>query len=237
MARRQSSSLGHRLIASVVALALGLAIGFAAMGYAPVLAGMCPGCFGFRAVAPGVYSELTGPTTSDEMLRRLDIAEQRVAEAFDLAPDELPRPRILICYTPTCERHMGVNGPRAMAYGSHLFYLTPRGHETEIMAHELAHIVLHKQLGLRAQARFPAWVDEGIAVWASKDPRFDLDPRQCDPGEAELPERSELWRHAEGGSHAALYGSAGCRVSRWLHRHPVSGLDGLIAQYSGDSDG
>ncbi|PTQ72496.1 hypothetical protein [Celeribacter persicus] len=223
MARR----LGHRIALSLIALVLGFGLGLLALGFTPVLAGGCPGCFGFKRIAPEVYSELTGSTTSEDMLRRLVLAEARVAMAF--GPQK--RPRMLICYTETCNQVMGGMEARAMAYGSHLFYLTPRGHDTEIIAHELSHVALHRQIGLRAQARFPAWLDEGIAVWVSRDPRFDLNPESCDPGQGALPEKAESWRHSMGARDASFYAQAGCRVARWLKAHPVSGIDGLVAEH------
>ena len=217
----------HRLAVSALALALGFGLGLMLLGLSPVLAGVCPGCFGFKKVAPQVYSELRGPTTSKEMLRRLALAEERVEAVF--GPQD--RPRVLICYTQTCNKVMGGMTARAMTYGSHLFYLTPRGHDTEILIHELTHVALHRRIGLRAQRRFPAWVDEGIATYVSRDPRFDLNPETCDPGHGELPLKAQDWRHSAAARDASAYAQAGCRVAQWAKSHPVSGLDGLIAQH------
>lgn len=215
----------HRLAVSALALALGFGLGLMFLGLSPVLAGVCPGCFGFKKVAPQVYSELRGPTTSKEMLRRLALAEERVEAVF--GPQT--RPRILICFTATCNNVMGGMTARAMTYGNHLFYLTPQGHDTEIIAHELTHVALHRQIGLRAQRQFPAWVDEGIAVWVSRDPRFDLNPDTCDPGAGALPLKAHDWRHSEAARNASAYAEAGCRVAQWAKAHPVSGIEGLIA--------
>ncbi|ATG47372.1 hypothetical protein CEW89_07205 [Celeribacter ethanolicus] len=227
MASRLGQRLGHRIALSLIALVLGFGLGLVMLGLSPVVAGVCPGCFGFKKIAPEVYSELTGPTTSDEMLRRLVFAEARVEAAF--GPQE--RPRMLICYTETCNKVMGGMEVRAMAYGSHLFYLTPKGHDTEIIAHELTHVALHRQIGLKAQARFPAWVDEGIATYVSRDPRFDLNPESCDPGQGALPEKAHDWRHSMGARDASFYAEAGCRVARWLKAYPVSGIEGLVGAY------
>ncbi|SFI62706.1 hypothetical protein [Celeribacter neptunius] len=223
MARRW----GHRIGVSLIALFAGFGLGLLALGYSPVLAGACPGCFGFKQIAPNVYSELTGPSTSEDMLRRLVRAEARVAMAF--GPQE--RPKILICYTETCNGVMGGKDVRAMTYGQHLFYLTPRGHDTEIIAHELAHVAFHRQIGLKALRGFPAWIDEGIATYVSRDPRFDLDPKSCDPGSGDLPFAAADWRHSEGARNASSYAYAGCRVARWVKAHPISGFDDLVAAH------
>ncbi|WP_417239487.1 eCIS core domain-containing protein [Celeribacter halophilus] len=217
----------NRAAAVLVALGLGFGIGLGLLGRSPVLAGVCPTCFGFREIAPQVYSELRGPTTSVPLLTRLARAEARVADVF--GPQA--RPRILICYTETCNKVMGDMDARAMTYGSHLFYLTPDGHDTEIIAHELTHVALHRQIGLRGQMGFPAWLDEGIAVWVSRDPRFDLNPDTCDPGQGALPIKSHDWRHSAAARDASAYAQAGCRVAQWVKSHPVSRLDGLIARH------
>ncbi|WP_460274521.1 eCIS core domain-containing protein [Celeribacter sp. ULVN23_4] len=219
--------LSHRIGLSTIALVLGIGLGLLVLGFTPVMAGVCPGCFGFQKIAPGVYSELTGPRSSKEMLRRLTLAEIRVGRVFDIEK----RPRVLICFTETCNNVMGGMDARAMAYGSHLFYLSPRGHDTEIIAHELAHVALHRQIGLRAQAHFPAWVDEGIATWVSRDPRFDLRADTCDPGLGPLPELAQDWRHSAAARDATAYGQAACRVAIWMKSHPVSGINGLIAEH------
>lgn len=228
MARRWAHPICHRLCLVLIALLGGFGLGLLALGYTPVLAGFCPGCFGFHKIGPNVYSERIGPETAGEMLRRLERAEARVAAVF--GPQE--RPQILICYTDTCHRVMGAGDVRAMTYGLHLFYLTPDGHDVEIIAHELAHVALHRQIGLKGLRYFPAWLDEGVATYVSRDPRFDLDPATCDPGGGELPLAAADWRHSDGARDASYYAAAGCRVARWVKAHPISGFEDMLLEYT-----
>lgn len=228
MAWGRTRRWGQRLVLSLIALSAGFGIGLLALGYTPVLAALCPGCFGFQTIGPNVFSEANTPAADQEFLRRLALAETRVSAAFGpMATDK--RPRIFLCYTQTCNTVMGGHQARALTYGAQLFYLGPTGHDTEIIAHEWAHVALHRQIGVRALRHFPAWVDEGIATYVSRDPRFDLNPVSCDPGAGALPQTAAEWRHSDGAREAVFYGQAGCRVAQWVRAHPVSGLEGLFA--------
>ena len=221
---------GQRLVLSLIALSAGFGIGLVALGFTPVLAAVCPGCFGFQTIGPRVFSEAHSPAADQEILRRLAVAEARVSVAFGPMAVE-KRPRIFLCYTETCNTVMGGHQTRALTYGAQLFYLGPTGHDTEIIAHELAHVALHRHIGMRAMGHFPAWVDEGIATYVSRDPRFDLNPLSCEPGRGALPLTAAEWRRSEGARTAVFYGQAGCRVAQWVRAHPVSGLEGVIAAH------
>jgi hypothetical protein len=219
----------RRVVLSVLALGLGFGIGLVVLGLTPVLAGLCPSCFGFSKVADNIYIEPGAGADGSEILRRYAIATDRVETIF--GPIET-HPRVLVCFTDSCNALMGGHQTLALTYGDKLFYLGPYGHDTAIIAHELSHVVLHAQLGVRGQYSFPAWVDEGIATYVSRDGRFDLDPATCEDALVDLPVTAKDWRRTAGveaGKYSHLYyGSAGCKVAKWLKVHPISGLDSLI---------
>ncbi|WP_417270353.1 hypothetical protein [Celeribacter sp.] len=223
--------VARRVVLSFIALLLGLGIGLVVLGFTPALAAACPACFGFTKVAEGLYSETDDPMVTPELVRRLEVAEARVEAAFG----EVHRPRILVCYTDTCHRMMGDIEPLAMTYGSLLFYLSPHGHGTDIIAHELVHSTLHKKLGAKLQADFPVWLDEGIAVYVSQDSRFDTNAHSCKAGGDTLPVTGAEWLESNSQQDFSAYGRAGCRVAQWLEAHPEGspdgGLDGLIRAY------
>ena len=223
----------HRVVLSVLALCLGFGLGLVALGLTPVLAGICPGCFGFSKVADGIYIEPNAGADGREILRRYTVATDRVEAALGAVPKH---PRIVVCFTETCNAVMGGHETLALTYGDKMFYLGPYGHSTAIMAHELTHIVLHQRLGLSGQAKFPAWVDEGIATYVSRDTGFDLDPVTCDDTQVALPISAKSWRRIAGreaGKFSDLYyGTAGCKVAKWMKAHPVSGLGGLIEAHT-----
>lgn len=228
--------VARRVLLSLLALVLGLGVGLVALGFTPALAAACPACFGFVKVAEGLYSETDDPMMAPELVRRLAVAEARVEAAFGA----VHRPRILVCYTETCHKMMGDIDPLAMTYGSLLFYLSPHGHDIDIIAHELVHSTLHKQLGAKLQAGFPAWVDEGISVYVSRDSRFDLNPDTCEAGDDVLPVTSREWLQANLLQDFSAYGRAGCRVAQWIQAHPEGqvggGLDGLIRAHLPERD-
>ena len=221
------SQLFKRLLLSLVALVCGFGGGLVALGYSAFLAGLCPTCAGFHEIAPRTYVEVRDPKRASTLLQRLEIAQARVEGHFG----SFERPVMLFCYTPTCNKLLGDLRSRAMAYGAHLIYFGPDGQQTEILAHELAHIALHQDIGLRQLGRFPAWVDEGIATYVSRDPRFDLNAATCDPGQGALPDTARAWRRSSGASDARYYAQAGCRVAQWVARHPISGFDALVAAH------
>lgn len=231
MATRRAR-IWRRVVLSVLALGLGFGIGLVVLGLTPVLAGLCPSCFGFSKVADNIYIEPGAGADGSDILRRYEIASDRVETAFGSIE---AHPRVLVCFTDTCNALMGGHQTLALTYGDKLFYLGPYGHDTAIIAHELAHVVLHARLGLRGQSQFPAWVDEGLATYVSRDGRFDLDPETCDAAQVDLPVKAKDWRRfagVEAGKYSDLYyGSAGCKVAKWLKAHPVSGVTDLIEAY------
>jgi hypothetical protein len=122
-----------------------------------------------------------------------------------------------------------------MTYAAWMIYLSPNGLTTEVITHELAHVALHQRIGLHGQSQFPAWVDEGIATYISKDHRFDLHPETCVTFEQNRPQSASAWRRAagrnEGRDSLLYYGPAGCYVAQWMKAHPITGFDSLIDAY------
>lgn len=217
-----------RGIASLFALVIGFSIGLLALGYTPVLAAICPPCFGFEKVEDGLYVETREGGFGAEMARRFALAETRVEAGLG---EIGKRPRALVCLTQTCNDVMGGIPARAMTYGTQIFYLGPSGHDTEIIAHELAHIVIHRRLGYGALRQFPAWVNEGMATYVSRDPRFDLNPDTCEMRGLDLPLTAREWRHSAGAVNAELYAEAACFVAKWVKTHPITGVEGLFTAH------
>lgn len=224
----------HRLLWSLLVLPVGFAVGLALLDFTPVLAGLCPQCFGFQEARDGIYLEVEDPEARSDFLRDYDLARSRVDEAFGA---DGPQPRVLVCFTKTCNSIMGGHDVHGLTFGAVLMYLAPQGRTPAIIAHELAHVALHDRIGLRAQRTFPAWVDEGIATYVSQDARFDLSARTCRPPADPLPVSAAQWRRLAGADHGrastALYGGAACRVAQWVKAHPISGFDKLIAEHVG----
>lgn len=139
---------------SILAVAVLVGLPLLAAIVAPVFAAaVCPGCYGFRSVAPGVYLERG--FAEAEVLAALAAGRARVTAA--LGPVDTAT-TFLVCRSTACERRLGATGPKAVAYGSRLVVVSPRGVTDGIFAHELTHIAVKRRLGLRAQfsGRLPA---------------------------------------------------------------------------------
>jgi hypothetical protein len=204
----------------------------------PALAAICPACFGFAPVRAGLYLERgTSVEERARIMGAIDEAGERVRRFYGARTES---PRILVCVTPACYRRAGGGGERGKALGAQAVLLSPRGAETVIAAHELAHAELHGRVGAWALLRdgVPAWFDEGLAVVVSEDPRY-LKPEGpagdgclVEPIGA-LPETGRVWSQAagEGGS---IYAMAACRVVRWVRAHggPAAVVD-LAARVAG----
>ncbi|MGI3899256.1 MAG: hypothetical protein ACRYGP_00060 [Janthinobacterium lividum] len=99
-------------------------------------------------------------------------------------------------------------------------FLSPRGTDVAIAAHELAHIELHSRIGLARTVlkAVPQWFDEGLAVVVSDDPRYLAADRNGDrclvEPQGELPIGRAAW--IETAQNDELYAKAACRVSRWI---------------------
>ena len=170
--------------------------------------------------------------------RDLALARMRLIAIF--GPD-LRRTAVLACASRDCERRLGGRGPVAITHsvpGISVIRLAPEGRTPVILAHELAHAVVHGRAGVRAlmTSRLPAWFDEGLAVIASEDPRFLGAARDGErfglsrcigaPGE-DLPVHSRDWLPFAARNRGAPYAAAACRVLGWMADH--GGWDGVLA--------
>jgi hypothetical protein len=178
----------------------------------------CPSCYGFSDLGDGVYVQNDMPSNRRAVARAtVEAARDRVRAFYG---DLQSSPRVLICATEACYRPLG-GGSRGVTLLDRALILSPRGTDTVIAAHELAHAELHRRIGLSATLgnSVPQWFDEGLAVVVSDDPRYLAPgPDRCraEPG-SELPTSRAAW--IETAESAGLYARAACRVSRWLDAH------------------
>ncbi|WP_139204700.1 hypothetical protein [Jannaschia helgolandensis] len=190
---------------------------------------LLPGAHGFREIAPRVWMQ-PGARDPVEVLNELDWAETRIEEWWGGATE---RPRILICGDTGCDGSLGGVGPYAQAYDQYLLILHSRL-STEaadlrraIIAHELSHAALASRVSSwrLLTGDMPAWLNEGLAVLASDDPRFDLTPERCALlADETLPESMRDWDHAAGQRDRPIYQAAACRARDWLATNALSDL-------------
>lgn len=188
-----------------------------------------PGWSGLNRVAESTWMEATAGDPADFVMD-LVWAETKIESWWGDVPD---RPRIIVCGSLKCDTALGGPGPYAQTYGRYLMIVHSRlGQESQalrraIFVHELSHIVLASRLSLwdMWQGRVPAWLNEGIAVLASDDPRFSLTPILCESLRDEpLPETMRAWGHMAGQRERPIYQAAGCRAKEWLENNALSDI-------------
>lgn len=213
-----------RTVALLVILGLAAAA-ILHLTYPAAAAAGCPSCYGFTDLGDGIYVEDGMPADRREAAKATVAAAR--ARVRDFYGDLQSRPRVLLCGTDACYRPLG-GGSRGIALLDRALILSPRGADTVIIAHELAHAELHRRIGLTATlARsVPQWFDEGLAVVVSDDPRYLAPgPDRCrENPDGDLPASRAAW--IETADSAGLYAKAGCKVSRWLDAH--GGSTGLL---------
>ncbi|MBP1181392.1 hypothetical protein [Methylobacterium sp. PvR107] len=200
--------------------------------YPAVAAASCPSCYGFTDLSDGVYVEGGMPPDRRAVAKAtVEAARTRVRGFYG---DLQSNPRVLLCATEACYRPFG-GGSRGITLLDRALILSPRGTDTVIAAHELAHAELHRRIGLTATLTrsVPQWFDEGLAVVVSDDPRYLAPgPDRCraEPG-SDLPASRAAW--IETAESAGLYARAACKVSRWLDAHGgAAGILRLVANGS-----
>lgn len=199
-----------RLVKIIVAVLVALGVigaGGVAFAYPSVAAATCPGCYGLESVGDGVYAE----GRRADVLRVVAAARARVGAFYGGLKSS---PRLLACVTEACYTHIGGGREKGVAVLNRAVMLSPRGLDPVIASHELSHVELHARLVKDA----PQWVDEGLAVVVSQDPRYLPAPATC-PSGPPLPETLGAWLASPS------YARAACEVS---HR-----LDALMKEYTG----
>ena len=233
---------------AILAVVLGAALGLLALlAFFPVLRGaLCPGCYGLARVAPGVWAEARmTPPEREALLHAVAAAQAQVLRAFGASRAHL---RLLACATPACDRRLGGRGAAAVTYslGSvAVVRVAPGGQSALILAHELTHTETHARLGVWGQVRghMPVWMDEGLAVIVSNDPRH-LGPAQgpgdgpgpavglgvercLRPPRADLPATPAGWGRRAATSRD-IYAEAACATLVWMAQN--DGWSGLWAR-------
>lgn len=197
------------------------ALGGAAFAYPAAAAIACPTCFGFERIGSGVYVQ--GARSPDAQTASAHVVDEGRAKVRAFYRQLESAPEILLCATDACYKRAGGGASRGMALLDRALVLSPRGLNSTIAAHELAHVELHARLGLVKTMRrdIPQWFDEGLAVYVSGDPRYIAAAGTADrclvaESYEALPSTRQAW--VENAASRDLYAKAACRVSRWLAR-------------------
>ena len=224
-----------RRLALSVGVLLAIMTGAVAWAYPTLAAAACPGCYGMERVAPGLIVEASMET---EVRRRvtsdLAAAHATVAAFYDGLDIDMPAV-IVACATEPCDRRLGGLGARATIYSTPFgsaIRVAPRGLDRTILTHEMAHVALHRRIGVHRQmsGAVPAWFDEGLAILISKDARYIRPGRgreRCvEEPDGPLPANPFEWAPLSGRD-PMVYAKAACAVVLWMEEN--GGRAGLLA--------
>jgi len=191
---------------------------FTAMNVTGVGALLCPPCFGFERLAPGIFIG----TQASEVYRR-DVlgwvieSKQKVRHFFG---SQMSAPAIFVCVTEHCYRRVERRGgqTQGISFLDWVIVLSPHIRDGVAITHELTHVELHNRLGPKMFA-VPAWFDEGLAVNVSDDPHYVaplvMRDRCLIEVSGPLPATDFSWVRATQTTNRP-YGEAACVISRWL---------------------
>jgi hypothetical protein len=183
--------------------------------YPVAAAAACPGCYGLRKAGPDVYVDDTAtPARQQEMVEVVAAARQRVR---DFLGETRSSPRVLVCLSADCYRHIGGGGEKGQALRDRAVALSPGGADVVIASHELTHTELYRRLGSR-YGQVPRWFHEGIAVLVSADPRYlTAGP----PGERCPVDHAQALAAIRAGTAPSpdFYRDSACVVERWVAGH------------------
>lgn len=191
-------------------------------GVAPLI---CPWCFGFERLEPGVYIEKgTSETARQTTKASLDRSKLAVERYFGALQSD---PAVFVCRTDICYARAEQRGGRTVgiSFLDWVIVLSPRANSDVAFAHELTHTELHNRLG-PLMFNVPTWFDEGLAVNVSDDPRY-LAPAgskaRCIVAPPKLmPANGAAWVSATEDT-STPYAEAACLVSIWLERQRSMG--------------
>jgi hypothetical protein len=203
------------------------------VGFSYFLPNLCPQCLLFHKAREQLYVEgvsSAGKTISyDEatyktantadMAKTVSLAQQQVVRFFG---SREANPRIFVCLTEACYlRWANDNWSAAKSVDDKYVFVSPRGMNTAILAHELTHIEIYHRLGWQTR-KIPAWFREGLAVWVSEDERYLRTPGAKDRclfhgTEARAVVTTQAWDASP--HHTSLYGQSACEVGKWIDQH------------------
>jgi hypothetical protein len=186
---------------------------------------LCPQCFGLAAIGDDIFTD--DPGRADEFRQMIALARERDAAFF--GSQLKARPRLITCTTRRCDVAFGGGtNAKGTTYGDLLIRFGPLRLVESIFAHELVHAELAHRSGWPYR-RFPAWFNEGLAVYVSEDTRYPGEADEADVAWIEGAITPEDWLRFIGKSTHA-YEAARTAVGEIADQVGLAGLRELIAE-------
>ncbi len=183
--------------------------------------------FNVEEIMGNVYvDKLADVSHRRDALQAIQYAHDQVRQQFGAVQSS---PAWIVCVTESCYANAAGNGYRATTWGNFLIVISPSALNGHFFAHELSHAELGTRLTRRAQARIPAWFDEGLAVLVSNDPRYvSQSGGEVLASESELPVLYSDFKREIGVNYQKAYRAAYAKVAAWHLRSGPQGIEQLI---------
>ena len=199
----------------------------------------CPTCFGYENFSHNIYIESKATSKQKENLTKNYLQAKKQVE--NVYGPLVSNPLIIASVSQDQHDFIGGGKTKGEAYGATAIKLSPKGLNSAIIAHELAHIELHTRIGaLRSYRKLPAWFDEGLAVLISEDERYTGPPRPDEFSEKQVMEltSSRTWRRTAKNSKEAykIYSPAYRIVRKWFDKAGPEGIQELIKRMKNKED-
>jgi hypothetical protein len=224
-------------LAAAFALLGVLGITAAIIAFPAIAALPCPECYGLDQIEANVFVDHN--MSSEERTRLVDVLAEARRRVRGFFGGYESNPRILVCSTDTCYRHIGGGRRFGASFLDVSLILSPRAIDPTTASHELSHIELRHRLGLlhSVAGSIPAWFQEGVAVTASGEASHSVTaamPGGChfDP-DMPVPGGMFEWNKRPDETERDASASSACRVGEWMSRRGgSSAVQELVALVS-----
>jgi hypothetical protein len=127
---------------------------------------------GMQCIAKNIYVD--AKMSEEQRQEFLQVVHQSKTEISRFFGGVRSNPNIYACVSESCFRQFGGVPALAKAMGDDTVLLSSKALNKVALTHELAHVEFHKRLGsAKAWNKVPMWFDEGLAVLACKDPKYN----------------------------------------------------------------
>lgn len=217
-----------------------LTLGVALLTVRPLVAAVCPGCFGFTRTVDGVYmqSSMT-PERRTQAAAALTTAEQRVGGFFGGLQH---KPRVLVCADDACYRRVGAAaGSGTGTMGSLAVVVSPEAVNPVLIAEALAQVEVTGRVGYwhMTTGALPMWFDQGVTVLAADDTLYVAPAGRRDRCLAgpipDMPVTPDDWNASLREEGQVMYARSACQTDIWMEAH--GGPAGVVALLSKVSTG
>lgn len=224
-------------VSSMAAIALALILGGLAIHARDAIACSLVGHSDFVQIGENVY---VAPDTSDEyrkqLLSLIEEAKSRVVSTYGHLESS---PVIIAAMDMDSLRWFSSNEYATTHFlpGRSFIVIGPKGHNTDVISHELVHSGTFEQVGHWARTLYiPVWFDEGVAMQVDYRKQYDLSVAK--EHSAHLDGLRYRWQffHGDDVELTNHYAVAKAEVKRWLSKAGDGSVQSLLKKVKSSAD-